>query len=152
MIAVVAGMIRYFPGTAEIETIVAQGLPVHAVEYLRQHPVPRPMFNTYNFGGYLVWAGEKVFVDGRADPYERGGSLGDYFFITKLQPGALAVLRGYGVQSCLLQRGEPLATMLAALPEWQQVYADNLSVLFVRRQSDTSLPATRGQVEPDRKE
>jgi hypothetical protein len=145
MTMIVAGMIRYFPATAEIEADIAKAFPVQAVQYLRQHPVPRPMFNTYNFGGYLVWAGEKVFVDGRADPYERGGSLADYFHVSKLQPGALAVLQGYGVRSCLLQRGEALTTMLAALPEWQQAYADNLSVLFVRRQNDPFVPAAYGQ-------
>lgn len=97
-------------------------------------------------------AGEKVFVDGRADPYERAGLLADYFHVTKLQPGALAVLRGYGVRSCLLQRGEALATMLTALPEWRQVYADNLSVLFVKRQDDALFPAAYGQLRSDGKE
>ena len=150
MIATVAGMIFYFPGRAELEASIAQRLPVRAVAYLQAHSVPRPIFNTYNFGGYLVWAGEKVFVDGRADPFERGGSLSDYFYITNLRPGALVVLRSYGIQSCLLQRGEPLATMLAASPDWQEVYADNLSVLFVRRKSDTSIPATHQQAGPDR--
>jgi hypothetical protein len=149
---IVVGMIRYFPATGEIEADVAKAFPVRAVQYLRQYPVPRPMFNTYNFGGYLVWAGEKVFVDGRADPYERGGLLADYFHVAKLQPGALAVLQSYGVRSCLLQRGEALATMLAALPEWQQAYADNLSVLFVRRQNDPFVPAAYGQTRSGGKE
>jgi hypothetical protein len=151
MITIVAGMIHYFPATAELESDVVKAFPVQAVKYLRQHPVPLPMFNTYNFGGYLLWADEKVFIDGRFDPYKRGGALEDYFQVTKLQPRALAVLRGYGVRSCLLQPSEPLATMLGALPEWQLVYADELSVLFVRRQNAALLP-TLGQSSSDGKE
>ena len=110
------------------------------------------MFNSYGFGGYLVWANQKVFVDGRADPYERGGSLADYFYVTQLKPGALAVLHNYGIQSCLLDRDEPLVTLLTALPEWQRVYADNLSVLFVRRNSVAPAHALAGLPTSERKE
>jgi hypothetical protein len=123
----------FFPSRAEMEQIVARKFPVRAVEYMQRHAVGGPVLNSYGFGGYLIWKDQKVFVDGRADPYERGGSLADYFYITRLKQGAPAVLRSYGIKSCLLEPDEPLATMLAALPEWQKVYADNLSVLFVKR-------------------
>jgi len=152
MTGVIVAMVRYFPTRPQMEAIVARGFPVNAVAYMREHSVPGPLFNSYNFGGYLVWMNEKVFVDGRADPYERGGALADYFHITKLQPGALTVLRNYGVQSCLLGRDEPLVTMLAAVPEWQRVYADNLSVLFVRRQSDSPAGVAPRPASPEAKE
>ena len=68
----------------------------------------------------------------RADVYERGGVLKDYMHITLLKPDALTILDRYGVQSCLLEREEPLATVLGALPGWRRVYSDKLSALFVR--------------------
>jgi hypothetical protein len=61
--------------------------------------------------------------------------------IIRLQPGALSVLRAYGIQSCLVERDEPLATLLAALPDWQKLYSDNVSALFVRRRSAESSDA-----------
>ena len=134
MAGLAIGMVHYFPSRTDLERIVANQFPVQAVDYLRAHEIPRPLFNSYNFGGYLVYANEKVFVDGRADPYERGGALADYFYITRVKPGALQVLHGYGVASCLLDRDEPLATLLASQPEWRRVYSDKLSVLFVRRE------------------
>jgi len=133
MAALVIGMVHYFPSRKGMEKIVAEQFPVDAVAYIRGHKIPRPIFNSYNFGGYLVYANEPVFVDGRADPFERGGSLADYFHITRLKPGALKVLQNYGIESCLLGRDEPLANVLAAMPEWKQVYGDKLSVLFVRQ-------------------
>src|SRR5580704_2067103 len=145
MTCLVAAMVHYFPAREAIQRKVASQFPVEAVEYLQTHQVPGPMFNSYGFGGYLVWANQKVFVDGRADPYERGGSLADYFYVTQLKPGALAVLHHYGIQSCLLGRDEPLVTLLTALPEWQRVYADKLSVLFVRR--NPVAPAQRARCE-----
>jgi hypothetical protein len=133
MVGVIAAMVYYLPTRAFLDQRVAENFPAKAVEYLRQHPVPGPMLNGYGFGGYLIWSGQKIFVDGRSEVYEEGGVLSDYFHITLLEPGALAVLRNYGIQSCLIERDAPLATVLAALPDWQKVYSDNISVLFVRR-------------------
>jgi len=93
------------------------------------------MFNSYWFGGYLVLSrssGHKVFIDGRGDVYERGGVLADYMHVSYLKPGALAVLDGYGVRSCLLEPDAALATALSISPEWKRVYVDGVSAVFVR--------------------
>jgi asparagine N-glycosylation enzyme membrane subunit Stt3 len=135
ILLVLATMFRYFPSGGDLRKEVSKSFPVAAVDYLRKHPVPEPMYNNYGFGGYLVWSRgpeHKVFIDGRGDVYERGGLLSDYMHITYLEPGALDLLRAYHIQSCLLQRNESLATVLSASPEWQRVYLDDTSVLFVR--------------------
>jgi hypothetical protein len=135
MVAVVGAVLWFFPSRAKLEEKVAEMFPVHAVEYLREHPAPVPMFNTYAYGGYLIWQMEgryKVFIDGRADIYERTGVLADYLTIAQLKPPALSLLHAYSVQSCLVDRDEALATLLAASPEWQRVYQDRVSALFVR--------------------
>ena len=128
-------MVRYFPSEAKLDKKVAEDYPVKAVEYLRHHPVPRPMFNDYSFGGYLLWSmgpEHKVFIDGRADLYEYAGAFADYNDIMALKPTTEFLLRKYAVQSCLIQRNAPLATLLAALPGWKQIYTDDVSVLLTR--------------------
>ncbi len=132
MAGMIAAIVHYFPSTEDLQGKVAKQFPVRAIKYLRQHPVPGPMFNTYGYGGYLVWAGHKVFIDGRGDLYEHGGVLSDYMHITLAKPGALAVLEGYHVGSCLLERGEPMSTLLSASPNWKKIYSDDVSALFVR--------------------
>lgn len=131
---VIGAIVHYFPTNANMRRLVAKTFPADAVQYIHQHPVPGPMFNSYGFGGYLVWAlpEQKVFIDGRGDVFERSGVFSDYLHISNLKPGALAVLNGYGVQSCLLERDEPLATLLSASPSWKRVYWDDVSALFVR--------------------
>jgi hypothetical protein len=134
MACIVWGIIHYFPSNAQLEQRVAAQFPVRAVQYLQAHSVPGPMYNNYGFGGYLVWSRgpeQKVFIDGRGDVYERGGVLNDYLHVARLQPGALEVLRGYGVRSCLVDRDEPLATALSISPNWKRVYVDNMSALYV---------------------
>ncbi len=49
----------------------------------------------------------------------------------------VAMLRKYGIEACLLQREAPLATVLATLPDWEQVHVDKLSTLFVHRTSQS---------------
>lgn len=130
---VIAAMVRYFPSQHDLEQKVAKHYPVEALRYLSEHPAPGPTYNTYGFGGYLVLAGQKVFIDGRADVFERGGVFSDYLHVSLMRSGAPRVLQGYGVRSCLLERGEPLTVLLAAMPEWQRVYIDGTSEVFVRR-------------------
>lgn len=132
MAGVIAAMVHYFPTRAKLDADVAEKFPVHAAEYLRQHPVAGPMFNDYGFGGYLVNAGFQTFIDGRADLFERGGVFADYMRLIRLQPGGLDVLRRYQIQSCLIGRDEPLATVLLASPDWKRVYLDPVAAVFIR--------------------
>ncbi len=135
MAAATFGMVRYFPRTTDLERNTAQTYPVRAVEYLRKHPVAGPMFNTYGYGGYLVghYPEQPVFIDGRGDLYERAGIFGEYIEVSGLKPAALRILDAHKIQACLLNRQEPLATMLESMPGWEQRYSDGVSVLFVRR-------------------
>jgi hypothetical protein len=135
MAIVAAAVIHYFPSTEQIQGRVAEKFPVAAVQYLERQSAPEPMYNNYGFGGYLVWTRgpqHKVFIDGRGDLYERGGLLSDYVHIADVKPEALTLLRHYGIRSCLVKRDEALATLLSASPEWQRIYSDDLTAVFVR--------------------
>jgi hypothetical protein len=132
MIAAVAGMAWFLPTREELENHVAEQFPVGTTYYLAGHQGAERLFNEYGFGGYLIGAGEKVFVDGRSDPFERGGVLADYLHITRIQPGALKILDFYGVNKCLLEKNEPLANILATASGWKLAAEDKVSVLYVR--------------------
>jgi len=140
MAAVVFGIVRYFPTNADLEKTASKTFPVRAVAYLRQHPVQGPMFNSYGYGGYLVGKlpEQKVFIDGRGDLYEDAGIFGEYLEVSDLKTGAFQVLRAHGIQACLLDRKEPLATALDSIPDWEQRYSEGVSVLFVRRNLNLS--------------
>lgn len=149
MAGVVIAMVHYFPTRANLEGKVADAFPVQAVEYLQQHAIPGPMFDSYGFGGYLIWSmspQQKIFIDGRSEIYEHGGVLRDYSDLTQMKPGGLDVLRRYKIQSCLLERNEPLSVVLSALPDWEKIYSDHTGVLFVRRKANAaSEPFSHGE-------
>lgn len=128
-------ILKFFPSPQAIEHVVDQSYPRKAVAFLQQNPQPGPILNEYGWGGYLIWAdpdGLKVFIDGRADVYEYGGVLPDYLSIVRIEPNALRLLDRYGIRSCLIRTDDPLSTLLAAVPDWERVYADELSSIFVR--------------------
>ena len=127
-------MFHFRPTQEFLEKRVSEAFPVAAVQYLDQHPIPGPMWNDYAFGGYLIASGRRVFIDGRADIYQRGGILSDYSLLSKLKPGTLSILDHYRIQSGLVKPDEALAAALLASPNWKRIYGDSTSVLFVRAQ------------------
>ena len=135
---VITAMIHYAPTREALQARVNRDFPVGAVAYLDTHHVPERMLNAYYFGGYLVGTGRRVFIDGRGDLYEHAGVLADVVSLTQMKPGALSVLDRYQIKSCLLIRDEPLAVVLAALPNWKLVYIDSTAALFVRSDADGS--------------
>ena len=136
MVLVVGAVVGFFPSRAELASIIEQKWPVRAVAYLRQHPPPKPMLNSYEYGGYLIYSmsdANKVFIDGRADIYVRTGVFVDYLDIARLNFPAPFLLNTYNIQSVLMGRNETLVTLLDASPDWQKIYNDPISVLYVRK-------------------
>jgi hypothetical protein len=115
-----------------IDKAQRESAPVRAVEWLRQNRLPGPMFNSYNWGGYLVWAlpQEPVFVDGRTDVYAE--FLNEYVQAALVRPGWQQVLDRYHVRFALLERDCLLATMLEMQPGWRVAYRDEQAVILAR--------------------
>ena len=137
LIAIIGlALVYYFPSRESLEKACAAHYPVAALEHLGAEQASGHIFNEYGWGGYLVWSHvprEGVFIDGRADIYERAGVLDDYLSIARLEPGSLRLLGKYDIATCLIRSDAPLATVLSVLPEWQLAYADQVSSLYVRR-------------------
>ena len=104
--------------------------PIRAVEWIKQNHATGPMYNSYNWGGYLLWAlpEEPVFADGRTDVYNE--FLTEYVKVMFIRPGWQDVLDRYGVRLVLTERDSFLATMLTTRPEWKMIYGDNQAAIF----------------------
>ncbi len=106
--------------------------PVRAVEWIKQNHLTGPMYNSYNWGGYLLWAllEEPVFADGRTDVYNE--FLVEYVQVMFVRPGWQEVLDKYRVRLVLTERDSLLATLLATQPEWKLSYRDDQAAVFIR--------------------
>jgi hypothetical protein len=126
-----------------VKAAVAGAYPEGAVHYLMGYPVPEPMFNEDSWGNYLIWrldGKRKVFVDTRTGLYEEAGVFQDFVRIMQVDSDTQTSLRKYGIESCLVGRGIPFATLLTVLPDWEQVYRDDLAVIFVRKTAYPEYP------------
>jgi len=118
---------------AEREKAMASFLPVEAVRYVQQERLLGPMFNSYNWGGYLIWTlypDYPVFVDGRTDLYD-DPFLRSYLDVVLARENWRDVLARYNVRFVLVERDSTLARFLAADDGWQGRYADDRAVIFV---------------------
>ena len=119
---------------ANVETFVprADQSPAGAVAALKAANVGR-VFNDYNFGGYLIYAGIPTFIDGRTELYGADFML-RYFRATQLKdmPDFLTLLDEYRIDATLLAPSTPSAALLDRLPGWKRLYADDTAVVHIR--------------------
>jgi hypothetical protein len=111
----------------------AQISPVGAVAVLKARSAD-PVLNDHDFGGYLIYAGVRPFIDGRTDQlydgllvrYDRAITLQDVGDFVRL-------LDDYGVAATLLNPATPAVGLLDRMGEWQRVYSDDVAVVHMRR-------------------
>ena len=93
----------------------------------------RPVLNEYSFGGPLILAGIKPYVDGRGDLYG-DAFMADYVLIADGDLDRFdQAVRKYGIIWTLLPPKMRLTKALDASPEWRRLYADKVGVIHVRR-------------------
>jgi hypothetical protein len=119
--------------------IWGRGLPLETVEYLRDHRLPGYMFNTYNWGGYLIWSlypEKPVFVDGRTDLYAfESQVLEDYTTVHWVRPEWPEILDAYKIGFIVTERTGLLDLFLAERNDWREVHRDNVAAVYVRSEA-----------------
>lgn len=112
---------------------VAVNTPEAAVQAAVRAGAIGPVLNSYRFGGYLIYSGVPVFMDGRSEMY------GDE--LLKRYMGALSLqeaedlprlLDDYRISWTLLEPHTPALALLDRLPGWRRIHADAVAVVHVR--------------------
>jgi hypothetical protein len=132
-LAVLAGSRVMRVNNAQLETQLAKNLPVSAVEAIRAKGYAGPLYNNYNWGGYLVWALRMpVSIDGRQNLY--GDQRIDRSLATwNAEPdwASDAQLTSAGVVIGPVKA--PLTQLLRMDPRFQLMYEDKVAAVFVAR-------------------
>jgi hypothetical protein len=131
----------------------ARQFPSRAVAFLQAHRPTGPVFNDYDWGGYLIWKlypATPVFIDGRADLYgeerrERHSSeqhsepLGErqdeqlfheFADVYQLKGSWQKVLERWKIQTVVIPPDSALATGLRSAPGWTVACQDSQSVIL----------------------
>ncbi len=120
--------------TRGLDRAISRDYPVNAVNFLRQNPAPGPLYNSFDWGGFLIWYMPQypVAIDGRTDVY--GDELVDLFYKTEAADPSY-IKDPYLDQAglVLLKASVPLAKMLTADSRFRVLYRDEIAVIFVRQ-------------------
>jgi len=137
--------------TTSIGTTVASGVPFRlgfgplpnsypegAAAFLARHQLGGRLFNSYQFGGYLLWRcwpANQVFIDGRYDAVLFDEALFEAYREAHQSPAALDRLADqYDVEILVLDsRPTHRLAFLDAHPGWARVYWDAVAEILVRR-------------------
>ncbi|MCA1557320.1 MAG: hypothetical protein LC731_02130, partial [Acidobacteria bacterium] len=113
----------------------AKYFPVSAVEFIRAQNLPDPIFNSYDWGGYLIWKlypERRVYIDGRADVYG-DAFLMEFLRTSKGEGDWRESLRRYQVRTVIVKPDSPLASLLVDEDGWSKVFEDKQAVVLVKR-------------------
>jgi hypothetical protein len=106
--------------------------PQAALAAARRMNLTGPIFNSEAFGGYLIFSGVPVFIDGRVELYGND-FLAAYLAAEHGDAVALGHLTDrYHPAWALLQVQSPLVAAFDELPGWRRVYVDDQAVIDVR--------------------
>jgi hypothetical protein len=111
-------------------------LPVNAANWISENHPTGKLFNSYNWGGYLMWqlgAEYPVYVDGRTDVYDNT-FMQEYLKIVTGQIDAPAVFDERGIKVVMVEQESPLGLQLLKSGRWQTAYRDDMAVVYVRVQ------------------
>ena len=119
--------------TQDMRLAIASHYPVRAINFLRDHPQPGPLYNTFNWGGFIAWylPDYPVAIDGRTDLY--GDEIDMRFY--KTENGDLSYVDDPYLNEAMLvvlPREMPLARLLNSDSRFTLIYGDSQSIIFVK--------------------
>lgn len=131
IIAGVALHVAYVSSDETLERALALNFPVSAARFLSASNLEGNLFNSYNWGGYLIYAAPRhpVFIDGRTDLYS--GFLDEYAAAL----GASTwrdVFAKWDIGLVLIESASVLALQLDAAIDWRRAYSDDVASVFAR--------------------
>ena len=106
--------------------------PEGAVDYIFAHNLHGNIYNYYNFGGYLIFRGLPTFIDGRTAQLFGNGFATEYFSF-KRRVEFLRYLEKYSITIGLVRPDSIESEEFRTSSDWNRVYSDDISELFVRR-------------------
>jgi hypothetical protein len=117
---------------SHLQKFVERRFPVGAVNFVKQNRFPGPLYNHFDWGGYLIWSLPElpVSMDGRMNVH------GDPRIIRSL--GTWAGNPGWDLDPelanarlVIAELGRPLTSHLRRDPRFRLVYEDNRAAVFV---------------------
>jgi hypothetical protein len=137
LVVFLAAIIRIPSGEALMNQ-VSQAFPVKACDFIRANQLPGPLFNTYSWGGFLIWYLPEypVSIDGRLNLY--GDEINERYFKVTSGTQRLETDPSFTrARIILLERNSGMLKALTTLPalreQFRVAYQDDVATVLVRQ-------------------
>ena len=112
---------------------VAKTYPVSAANYVRDHHLPQPLFNNYDWGGFLAWYLPEypVAIDGRRDLYG-GEEFMRYFKAMNAETAPTEEPSLANARTLILPRRSLMGQAFSNLSMFKVAYQDDVAVVLLR--------------------
>jgi hypothetical protein len=135
-LTVFAASVARLPGEQALMAKAARVFPVKASDFVRVNQLPAPLFNHYDWGGFLIWylPNYPVAIDRRVNLY--GDEINDrYFRITTGAQRFQSDPNFAAARTILLERKSDMAMALTTLPvlrgKFRVAYQDDIAVILL---------------------
>lgn len=133
LVSTIIGAFLYLP-SFKIKDFCDTALPVASVTYLSEHAPDKLGLVIDNWSPYLYLRLHRpVFIDDKVDSYPPE-FVQEYIDTLAAKPGWEKTLNKYSLVYLLLPKSCHLADAVKSSPDWVQVFSDNVSLLFFRKQ------------------
>jgi hypothetical protein len=144
-LALSVAILALIPSTVFNSSVYAFGagpkegaFPEGAIRFLHEHKVSGKMFNSYGYGGYLLWRDKerKVFIDGRYRRLYTPAEYGEYKAAIDSADGWRAAEEKHRFDYAVLEYdllSQRFPAHLTGNPDWALVYWDNHSLVYLKR-------------------
>ncbi len=125
-------------GPVSDQAVLAQlstSFPVAAADYIRDQHLPQPIFNSYQWGGFLIWylPDYPVAADGRSDLYGADFNI-QYARMMNADTHYSAFPPFNQARTILLERDSLMGKALPSVAGFTVAYADAVAVVLLRQE------------------
>lgn len=118
----------------QMDAQMNQTIPVKAVDFLLREHIQGRMFNTYHYGGYLIYRlypAQKVFIYGRTDMMS-STFLQTFFAVYGGQIDWKAYFNRYGIDYVVCESAAPIRQLLLEGSTFKLVFDDGMHSVLLR--------------------
>jgi len=114
---------------------VGEGYPVAACDSIRERHLAQPLFNAYQWGGFLTWylPQYRVAIDSRNDLYG-ADFVTEYSKVMNAEVPYTEYPALSGARTILLPKSAVMAGALSSLPVFRVAYSDDAAVVLTRNE------------------
>ena len=115
---------------------IAESFPVRACDFIRHQQLAAPLFNSYEWGGFLTWYLPEypVAIDGQRGLFPEEEEL-DYFKVMNAEVPYQSYPPMNLARTLLLNKQNVMGEALRGLPGFQVMYEDHISIVLLQKEN-----------------